>query len=303
MTNAQRRTTHRSTRKTKVRAAAAAGLAGTLAIVCLATAQAGQEDTSGSAKSSAKNSAKSEAKSSTSSSPLLNVDYKDGSLNSGIPHLTTTHAKAKDASYVVKSGDDHAIAHKVTLDNPDYVSDGAPRSESATNDVPEGKIRVGDKHRYEFDVLLKDWKTYEPGDSETGDIFFQGKHAGGNKPSFYLMTKRNSIAFRSPILGLQSTVVDDFRSYVNKWMTFRVDVSWTDDKTGYYKISTKMPGEADFTPRKTYADVQTFHPENPTEFGYLKWGLYRPEESIEKGDVPTRVIYHDNIRILDLSRS
>ncbi|MEU5957216.1 heparin lyase I family protein [Streptomyces sp. NPDC047525] len=292
MVNEQRRTTHRSTRKarTRVRTAAAAGLAGTLTIVGLATAQAGQEEKPRPAKSEAKG-----------ASPLLDVDYKDGSLNSGIPGLTTTHAKAKDASYTVKSGDDHAIAHKVTLGDPDYVSDGAPRSESATNDVPEGKIEVGDKHRYEFDVLLKDWKTYESGDSDTGDIFFQGKHAGGNKPSFYLMTKRNSIAFRSPLLNLQATVVDDFTSHVNKWMSFRVDVSWTKDKTGYYKISTKMPGESGFTLRKTYENVQTFHPENPTDFGYIKWGLYRPDESIENGDVPTRVIYHDNIRIEDLS--
>ncbi|NBE52116.1 heparin lyase I family protein [Streptomyces boluensis] len=296
MANAQRRTARRSTRKTKARTrtAAAAALAGTLTVVCLATAQAGQDDPA--------RSATGEPRSSLSASTLLNVDYKDGSLNSGIPNLTTTHAKAEDASYVVKSGDDHAIAHKVTLDNPDYVSDGAPRSESATNDVPEGKLHVGDKRRYEFDVLLKDWKTYEPGDSETGDIFFQGKHAGGNKPSFYLMTKRNSIAFRSPLLGLQADVVDDFRPYVNKWMTFRVDVSWTDDKTGYYKVSTKMPGESDFTPRKTYDNVQTFHPENPTDFGYLKWGLYRPEESIANGDVPTRIVHHDNIRILDLAQ-
>ncbi|MFI5804956.1 heparin lyase I family protein [Streptomyces sp. NPDC051561] len=291
MANAHGRTTHRSTRKRKTRIAAAAGLAGTLTLVCLATAQAGQEETARPATDEAR-----------SAAPLLDVNYKDGSLNSGIPGLTTTHAKAKDASYVVKSGDDHAIAHKVTLGNPDYVSDGAPRSESATNALPAGQIHVGDKHRYEFDVLLKDWKTYEPGDSQTGDIFFQGKHAGGNKPSFYLMTKRNSIAFRSPILGLQATVVDDFRPYVNKWMSFRVDVSWTDDKTGYYRISTRMPGEPDFTLRKTYDDVQTFHPENPTDFGYLKWGLYRPDESIEKGDVPTRVVHHDNIRILDLAQ-
>ncbi|SCF98894.1 hypothetical protein GA0115254_131575 [Streptomyces sp. Ncost-T10-10d] len=48
--------------------------------------------------------------------------------------------------------------------------------------------------------LLKDWKTYGPGDSESGDIVFQGKHADGNWPSFYLMAKRNSIAFRSPTL-------------------------------------------------------------------------------------------------------
>lgn len=277
--------------KTFRRAAMGLTLGGTLAAVCLAGAQAGQDTNGASTDSSAPG----------AQASLLDIDYKDGSLNSGIPDLTTTHASAKDASLTVPSGDDHAVTHKVTLDDPGYESDGAPRSESATNAVPEGQIHVGDEQRYEFDVQLKDWKTYEPGDSDSGDIFFQGKHAGGNKPSFYLMTKRDSIAFRSPLLGLQATVVDDFTSYVNKWMSFRVDVRWTDDETGYYKVSTRMPGEPGFTERKSYTKVKTFHPENPTKLGYLKWGLYRPDQSTKNGDVPTREILHDNIRVTDLA--
>ncbi|KOG23978.1 MULTISPECIES: heparin lyase I family protein [Streptomyces] len=233
---------------------------------------------------------------------LLTVDYANGTLNSGIPDLTTTHATADDASYIVASGADHAVAHKVTLGDPSYVSDGAPRSESATNDVHEGKFVVGDEQRYEFSLLLKDWKPFAPGDSESGDIVFQGKHAGGNQPSFYLMTKRNSIAFRSPVLGLQAGVVGDFRPYVDEWMHFRVDVRWTDDSTGYYRVSTRMPGESQFTLRQTYEDVKTFHPVAPADFGYLKWGLYRPGQTLERGDVPTRTVHHDDIRVLDLSR-
>jgi hypothetical protein len=281
-------------KKSTRRSAIALAMAGTLTIAGLTTAQAGQDSGSQSSEGSC---------SSSSSAPvLLTIDYKNGELNSGIPNLTTTHATAADASYVVDSGEDHAVAHKVTLGDPGYVSDGAPRSESATNDVYEGKFVVGDKQRYEFSVLLKDWKTYEPGDSETGDIFFQGKHAGGNHPSFYLMTKRNSIAFRSPTLNLQSTVVGDFRPHLGQWMHFRVDVSWTDDSTGYYKISTRMPGESQYTLRQTYENVQTFHPVNPADFGYIKWGLYRPGQTLEKGDVPTRIVYHDDIRILDISQ-
>ncbi|MFF3609302.1 heparin lyase I family protein [Streptomyces sp. NPDC002463] len=280
--------------KSTRRSLMAAALAGTLTAAGLTTAQAGQNGENRSVLGSCDDD--------SGPSALLTIDYKNGELNSGIPELTTTHATADDASYVVASGADHAVAHKVTLGDPAYVSDGAPRSESATNDVHEGKFVVGDEQRYEFSVLLKDWKPFRSGDSESGDIIFQGKHAGGNQPSFYLMTKRNSIAFRSPILDLQSTVVADFRPYINGWMHFRVDVHWTDDSTGYYKVSTRMPGESQFTLRQTYENVKTFHPVNPADFGYLKWGLYRPGQTLEKGDVPTRIVHHDDIRVLDVSQ-
>ncbi|MFD8643968.1 heparin lyase I family protein [Streptomyces zaomyceticus] len=281
-------------KKATRRSVLAAAIAGALTAAGLTAAQAGQNGTSGTTAGCCAHDG--------GPSTLLTIDYANGQLDSGIPDLTTTHATAADASSVVTSGNDHAVVHKVTLGDPAYVSDGAPRSESATNDVHEGRFVVGDEQRYEFSVLLKDWKTFEPGDSENGDIIFQGKHAGGNQPSFYLMTKRNSIAFRSPILGLQVDVVDDVRPHIDKWMHFRVDVRWTDDSTGYYKVSGKMPGETEYTLRKTYENVRTFHPVNPADFGYLKWGLYRPGQSLEKGDVPTRVIQHDDIRVLDLSQ-
>ncbi|MGQ4448249.1 heparin lyase I family protein [Streptomyces griseus] len=235
-------------------------------------------------------------------STLLDAGYESGGLDSGIPGLTTTHAKASDASAIESGGDGSArsVSHKVTLNNPDYVSDGAPRSESANNKIEKSLIHVGDVHRYEFSVMLKDWETSKGG---AGDIIFQGKHAGGNKPSFYLMAKRNEIAFRSPLLDLQATVVDDLRPHFDEWMQFRIDVRWTEDKTGYYKVSVQLPGEKDFTLKKTYTDVNTFHPENPTDFGYIKWGLYRPASSTEAGDPATRVVQHDNIRVIDLGAS
>ncbi|WP_405686837.1 polysaccharide lyase [Streptomyces sp. NBC_01387] len=238
-----------------------------------------------------------------SAKEVLHVDYESGTLDSGVKGLTTTHATAPDASGVVRPGNGsaYAVQHKVTLGDPGYESNGAPRSETATDLLTNGQFVVGDVQRYEFSVLLKDWQPYKSGDSETGDIVFQGKYAGGNVPAFYLMAKRNAMAFRSPHLNRQTTVVPDFRPYVNKWMKFRVDARWTTDETGYFKVSVQLPGQSDYTSAASYENVRTYQPENPAEHGYIKWGLYRPSESIENGDVPTRIVQHDNIRIFDLS--
>lgn len=160
---------------------------------------------------------------------VLDVNYESGTPDSGIPGLTTTHATAPDASSVVRPGDRsrYAAQFKVTLGDPGYVSDGAPRSEDATDQLSNGTFHPGDTQRYEISILLKDWQPYRTGDSDTGDIIFQGKYGGAQPPAFYLMTKRNAIAFRSPHLNLQTTVVPDFRPYVDEWLNFRVDAHWT----------------------------------------------------------------------------
>ncbi|MFI7006400.1 heparin lyase I family protein [Streptomyces sp. NPDC050145] len=232
----------------------------------------------------------------------LDVDYESGTLDSGIAGLTTTHATAPDASAVIEPGrtGTHGVQHKVTLGDPAYESDGAPRSESATDLLPRGQFVPGDTQRYEFSVQLKDWKPFTAGDSDSGDIFFQGKYAGGNPPGFYLMTKRNDIAFRAPNLNLQSTVVQDFRPYINQWLDFRVDAHWATDATGWFKVSVRLPGESGYRPMASYQDIVSYKPQNPADHGYLKWGLYRPSESPAKGDVPTRIVRHDDIRIFDL---
>ncbi|WP_406347581.1 polysaccharide lyase [Streptomyces sp. NBC_00144] len=234
---------------------------------------------------------------------VLGVDYESGTLDSGVKGLTTTHATAPDASGVVRPGQasSYAVQHKVTLGDPGYESNGAPRSETATDLLKNGQFNVGDTQRYEFSVLLKDWQPYKPGDSESGDIVFQGKYAGGNVPAFYLMTKRNEVAFRSPHLNRQTTVVADLRPCINKWMNFRIDARWTPDDTGYFRVSVQLPGQSDYKQAASYENVRTYQPGNPADHGYIKWGLYRPSESIDKGDVPTRIVQHDNIRIFNLS--
>ncbi|WP_330455799.1 polysaccharide lyase [Streptomyces sp. NBC_00820] len=231
------------------------------------------------------------------------MDYESGALDSGIPGLPTTHATAPDASAVVRPGhrSSYAVQHTVTLDDPGYFSDGAPRSESATDRLPDGTFHTGDTHRYEFSVLLKDWQPYRSGDSESGDIIFQGKYSGGQPPAFYLMTKRNAVAFRSPQMNRQTTVVPDFRPYVDQWMNFRVDARWTTDRTGWFEVSVELPGQSAYQLMASYDDVATWQPSSPADHGYLKWGLYRPSESLANGDVPTRTVQHDDIRVLGLS--
>ncbi|WP_052496554.1 heparin lyase I family protein [Pedobacter lusitanus] len=234
---------------------------------------------------------------------LLYINYESGSLNSGISGLNTTNASAPDASYLVPvahSGN-YAIAHKVTIGDNGYFSDNNWRSESATAQLTAGKYLRGDERRYEFSLLLKDWKTYVPGMSQAGDIIFQGKLGGGGNPAWYFMTKRNAIVFRMPNNDRQETIIPDFTSYINQWLDFRVDVKWVDGPTGYYKVYKKLPGEADYTLIWHIENFHTFLPDNPNAVsGYNKWGLYRPGQSLANGDVATRIIYHDDIRIIQL---
>lgn len=234
---------------------------------------------------------------------LVYVNYESATLNSGITGLTTTHATATDASYIVSPGrtGNYAIAHKVTLGDMGYFSDNNWRSESATDQLATGKFTRGDERRYECSLLLKDWTPYTAGMSQAGDIIFQGKLGGGGNPAFYFMTKRNSIVFRMPNNNLQQTIIADFRPYINQWIDFRVDVKWEDGPTGYYKVYCKKPTESTYTLIWQADNFHTFLPDNPNAVsGYNKWGLYRVDQSLANGDVPTRIIYHDNIRIIKL---
>lgn len=234
---------------------------------------------------------------------LLLVNYESGTLNSGIPNLDTTNATAADAAYIVSPGrtGNYAIAHKVVLGDSAYFSNEHWRSESATASIPEGKHQPGDERRYEVSLLLKDWQPFVAGNSTAGDIIFQGKLGGGGNPAFYLMTKRNTIAFRAPNNDFQTNILADYRPYINQWIDFRIDVLWSDTTTGYYKVSMKLPGQSDYSLIWQIDHFQTWKPDNPLAVsGYLKWGLYRPDQSVANGDVITRIIYHDDIRIIQL---
>lgn len=239
---------------------------------------------------------------------LVEANYETGSTDSGLPDLSLTGASAKDAEYIVSPGatGNYAIAHKVTLGDEGYFSSNHWRSEAATAQMFElGKYYNGDERRFEISILLKDWQPYTSDLSDNGDIIFQGKQSGGSFPAWYLMTKRNQIAFRIAQDQVQVSIVDDFRPYINKWIHYRIDAKMTNEPNGYYKVYCKLPGETNYQLKYQVNNYKTFNIDltEGSSSGYLKWGLYRPGSSLSNSppDVATRIIYHDDMRIYKLN--
>lgn len=232
--------------------------------------------------------------------PSLLVDYETGTRDSGVPGLTLSGASAPDAEFVAadlpRSGR-FAIAHKVALDDPAYVSDGAPRSEAASNRAANGTYRPGDHRRYTVSVLLKDWEDWNQVSAPL-DIVWQFKHVGGG-PDFSIGVKRNALVLRYGVSG-QVTLIDDIRPYDNRWIDLRMDVRWSRANDGYFAADVRLDGEADYVRKADLRGLATFDPRFAGEFGYLKWGLYRPDSRSANGDARIREVYHDDIAAIAL---
>lgn len=241
---------------------------------------------------------------------ILNVDYENGTTNSGITGVTATHALASDAVYMVPNGatGNYAVAHKVVLGNSDYYSDGSYRSESDAVSEKQFRYSPGDERRYEFSVLLKDWEQWNSNNPAYGDNIFQLKMSDGQLLPVRILTRRNSIVTRN--YTEQNDLVSDFRPYINQWIRFRIDVKWSTAATGYLKIYTKLPDQADFNLMLDKNNFVTFtgNVENGN-VGYIKWGVYREAGKDANGDVITsdnvltRIVYHDDIRIFELNNA
>ncbi len=238
---------------------------------------------------------------------LLNVNYESGTLNSGITGVNPTNATASDAAYIVGLSGTYRIAHKVTLGLPDYYSNEAYRSESDADYASNARYIPGDERRYEFSLLLKDWQEWNSANPAYGDNIFQLKVSGGALVPVRILTKRNAIVTRNT--SNQDDLITDFRPYINQWIHFRIDVKWATTNTGYLKIYTKLPGQNSYNlvlDRSNYA-TYTGTPETlPSQHGYIKWGVYREAGYDANGNVITsdnaltRIVYHDNIRIIKL---
>lgn len=239
---------------------------------------------------------------------ILNVTYENGQLSSGIQGVRGTVAPGADAAYLAP-GDlsTYAIAHKVTLGNPDYYSAEAYRSESDALENLASLFFPGMERRYEFSVLLKDWTAWNPANPAYGDNIFQLKVSGGDPVPLRILTKRNAIAVRYDAAG-SATLIPDFRPELNKWIHFRIDVKWTLDNTGYFKIYSRYSSEQEYTLRFQNLNARTFTGKqlDKGQKGYIKWGVYREAgknangELISSDNVLTRIAYHDNIRIIAL---
>lgn len=230
---------------------------------------------------------------------LLSVDYETGTTDSGIPALEPTAATAADAAFVseryARAGR-YAIGHKVVLDDPAYVSAGAPRSESATHRLAAGTYRNGDHRRYAFSVLLQDWQDWSDGAAPV-DIVWQFKHAGG-EPDMFVGVRRNQLVLR--YADRQILLIGDIRPYDNQWIDLRFDVLWANTPTGYFTADLRLPGETQYTRKADVADFATFSPATSGTVGYLKWGLYRPDSRSATGAPLTRIALHDEIAVTQL---
>ncbi|WP_113634818.1 heparin lyase I family protein [Nubsella zeaxanthinifaciens] len=240
---------------------------------------------------------------------ILNVTYENGELSSGIAGVRGTVAIAPDAAYLISPGrtGNKAIAHKVVLGIAGYYSAEAYRSEADALEYEPALFFPGMERRYEFSVYLKDWEQWNADNPPYGDNIFQLKVSGGDPVPVRILTRRNTIVVRYDASG-NAVLINDFRPQINKWIDFRIDVKWTLDNTGYFKIYSKYEGEQDFTLRFQNLDARTFTGNQLAngQKGYIKWGVYREagtdanDNLITTDNVLTRIAYHDNIRIIKL---
>ena len=184
------------------------------------------------------------------------------------------------------------------LDNPAYVSQDAPRSESANNAVPGNMFQLGWKQVCEFSFLLKDWQPWDRTKSSAGDIIWQAKRASGGNPSMYIAAKRNSLVFRSHNNNYQTDLIGDFRNQVNQWIDVRIEVKWSPNPDGYVKVMIKNASSQTWQTPCVLSNIVTFATDTGAYQGYYKWGLYRPTQTVADGCYAERIIYHDDIRVL-----
>ncbi|MBZ4191436.1 heparin lyase I family protein [Niabella beijingensis] len=230
---------------------------------------------------------------------LLNATYENGTTNSGITGLTGTDAPAPDAAYMVSPGASgtYAVAHKVVFGDSAYISDGAYRSETTARLVSAANFTPGQERRYEFSVLLKDWPDWNGASPVDGGNLFQCRVSGDAYVPVMIRVRRNGIIIREADTQVFA-VVSDYRPYVNQWIRFRIDVLWTTDSTGYIKVYTQLPGETGYTLRRESTGLRTYTGTGTSgggAFGYPKWGLYGGPDS------GTRIVYHDDVRIIALN--
>jgi len=227
---------------------------------------------------------------------LLNVNYESGTLNSGIPGVTATGAPAPDAAYMISPGatGNYGIAHKVIFGDSSYVSAGHYRSESDADSVYVARFLPGNIRRYEFSVLLSNWPIWDSSQPVSQPVISESKITGPAYVPCQIMAKRNAFVARFADASY-TTLVSDFSPYINQWVKFRIDVSWSTTTSGYMNIYTELPGDTSYTLRLTKTNVVTYTGNGTTDHGYIKWGVYDGPTS------GTRIDYHDDIHVIALN--
>ncbi|MFB9659177.1 polysaccharide lyase [Glycomyces mayteni] len=182
------------------------------------------------------------------------------------------------------------------------VADG-PRAETHTARWDESRFGPGDTVYYGFSVYLV--STWEPDSSE--DIVFQWhtepEDCETDKPPSAFLSVQPEGMWRLRVNSdddpcttadsVEKTGFDLADAAPGQWHDFVFAFRWDSTDTGVVKVwhqTDLAPGweqVLDTTGPNTFNDAEAS--------GYLKWGLYKPAWNDGPTDVPSRVVFHDNI--------
>lgn len=227
-----------------------------------------------------------------------------------VPGIEPDLATAKDAVYIVEGGAHNsafAIANKVVLDDPAYVGGGFPRSEFGFAGFPGALYKDGEHGKYSFSMLFKDLvpsvKGSRPEPAE--DVVWQFKHHGGGHDLHLALVGTNLVLGWGGNVYKQ-VIVDNVMPHVNKWMDFRFEVLWKSDKTGFFSMEMKLPGDNGWGHTIRKKDLQTYVTASPdgtpwTGTGSIQYGVYRHSANSSAGDTKTLIVYHDQVSAINFN--
>lgn len=222
---------------------------------------------------------------------ILRVDYEDGRISLPEIGVSAVLPKATDAIQTTKDiSRSGACSVRTKVDRTDqYISAGKHRAESDAMKNKLARYSLGDKRRYQFSVMLdKDWQM---GKSTAVDIIWQFKRTDGG-PDMFVGIKRGSIVLRH--MKEQDVLVKSCKP--GEWMDFRFDISWSTGSDGLVECWIKTAKDRTFSKVLTYAGPN-IDGARTKDFGYVKWGLYRPDAEQAVDVTKARIVYHDNILI------
>lgn len=211
--------------------------------------------------------------------------------------MTGTKANASDAAYVADFGrnSNKSICHKAVLNDSAYFSSGTSRSESDTLDILGTHYVSGTEFIYKFSLYLEDWQDWEDG-AVPIDIIWQFKHTLGS-PDAMMGIKRNALVLRYGEGSAQANIVADLTDFDNEWIDIETHIKWQDTETGFIRVLVQTPDDANLSEIFYVDDFKTFTDNGSGDFGYLKWGLYRPDSTLDN-NYNERIACHDNVQII-----
>jgi hypothetical protein len=111
----------------------------------------------------------------------------------------------------------------------------------------------------------------------------------------FVGVKRGSIVLRR--MKDQDVLIKSYKP--GEWMDFRLDISWSAGADGVVECWVRTGKDTEFSKVLTFSGPN-MDGTRTKEFGYVKWGLYRPDAEQAVDITKARIVYHDDIAITDL---